>query len=194
MSIPTSHEVGMEFPANVQPPVPWYRACPGHPHLSRRPPSRSFCNAGLNGTTPGAAGYDQLRVIGEVFIGLAVLELHVGDLFDPPPLSTFTIIDNDGSDPISGTFAGLDEGATVTRRAGTASGSVMSAATATISCCRCFGENSYYLAEGATGAFFDNDVLIANPDADRRARDVDIPAGRRQHDRRDPARCRRNRA
>jgi hypothetical protein len=67
----------------------------------------------LNGTTPGSAGYHQLRVIGEVFIGSALLELTVGAGFSPPPLSTFTIVDNDGTDPIHGLFAGLDEGAAI---------------------------------------------------------------------------------
>ena len=115
----------------------------------------------LNGTTPGS-GYDQVRVIGEVFISLAALELSVGAGFSPPPLSTFTIVDNDGTDPINGPFAGLEEGATVVAggrpfrisyAAGDGNDIVLSYT----------GEVSYYLAEGATGEFFDNDVLIANP-------------------------------
>jgi autotransporter-associated beta strand protein len=118
----------------------------------------------LNGTTPGAAGYDQLRVIGPVHIGHAVLELSVAAGFTPPPLSTYTILDNDGSDPINGTFEGLDEGATVAAGGldfrisyvgGDGNDIVLSHS----------GEISYYLAEGATGEFFDNDVLIANPNA-----------------------------
>ena len=49
---------------------------------------------------------------------------------------------------------------------------------------------TYYLAEGATGPFFDNDVLIVNPYDDRRARHADVlhAAGRGDlraaHDRR----------
>ena len=61
----------------------------------------------LNGTTAGT-GYDQLNVTGTVNLGGATLQVNplatsVGD--------TFTIIQNDGTDPVEGTFAGLAEGA-----------------------------------------------------------------------------------
>jgi autotransporter-associated beta strand protein len=115
----------------------------------------------LTGTTPGAAGYDQLRVIGGVFIGMSVLELHVS--FDPPPRSTFTIVDNDGSDPVNGTFAGLDEGATVSVGDGYSFRISYVGGDGNDIVLTLTGDNSYYLAEGATGEFFDNDVLIANP-------------------------------
>jgi autotransporter-associated beta strand protein len=116
----------------------------------------------LNGTTAGS-DYDQVRVIGEVYIGLAVLDLSVGSGFTPPPSSTFTIVDNDGAEPINGGFVGLDEGATVTTAGGHnfrisyVGGDGNDIVLSDVS------EISYYLAEGATGAFFDNDVLIANP-------------------------------
>ena len=42
---------------------------------------------------------------------------------------------------------------------------------------------TYFLAEGATGEFFDDDVLIANPNDDGRAGDDDVPAGGRRHGR-----------
>ena len=61
----------------------------------------------LNGTV-AAADYDQVNVTGTV-------ELH-GNLsvipgFVPAVGNTFTIIDNDGGDAVTGTFAGLAEGA-----------------------------------------------------------------------------------
>ena len=105
-----------------------------------------------------------MRVIGEVFIGLAALELERPPGFTPPPRSTFTIVDNDGSDPINGTFAGLDEGATVSADGYPFRISYVGGDGNDIVLSR-LGEISYYLAEGATGAFFDNDVLIANPNA-----------------------------
>jgi uncharacterized repeat protein (TIGR01451 family) len=65
----------------------------------------------LNGTTAGS-GYDQLNVTGTVNLTGASLSGTMG--FTPPTGSTFTLINNDGADPIVGTFAGLPEGATVT--------------------------------------------------------------------------------
>ena len=115
----------------------------------------------LNGTTTGS-GYDQLRVIGDVYIGSAVLDLNVATSFTPPPFSTFTILDNDGTEPIHGNFAGLEEGNTVSAGGHDFQISYAGGDGNDIVLSR-IGEVSYYLAEGATGAFFDNDVLIANP-------------------------------
>src|SRR3989441_14347 len=64
----------------------------------------------LNGTTPGT-GYDQLNVTGTVILGGATLSGTAG--FSPPPGTGFTVINNDGADPVTGTFAGLPEGSTV---------------------------------------------------------------------------------
>jgi autotransporter-associated beta strand protein len=66
----------------------------------------------LAGTTPGAGGHDQLKVIGPVNLGGAAL--NVVPSFTPNLGAKFTIVDNDGVDPIVGTFAGLAEGATLT--------------------------------------------------------------------------------
>jgi autotransporter-associated beta strand protein len=66
--------------------------------------------AQLNGTAPGT-GYDQLNVTGAVNLGGAALSATLG--FSPPSGTTFTIINNDGSDAVIGTFAGLPEGSTV---------------------------------------------------------------------------------
>ena len=113
----------------------------------------------LNGTTAGT-GYDQLDVRGAVSLDDAPLALTVG--FTPPPDSRFTIIANDAADPVAGTFTNLPEGGTIraggqtfaiTYRGGDGNDVVLTAVTSM----------TYFLAEGATGAFFDDDVLIANP-------------------------------
>jgi fibronectin-binding autotransporter adhesin len=66
--------------------------------------------AELNGTTPGTQ-YDQLNVTGTVDVGGAALNATIG--FAANPGTSFTIIQNDGSDPVQGTFAGLPEGSTL---------------------------------------------------------------------------------
>ena len=73
--------------------------------------SGSTLRLDLNGATAGS-GYDQLKVNGTVDLGGATLSLAVG--FVPTPGQTFKVVDNDGSDAITGTFAGLAEGASVT--------------------------------------------------------------------------------
>ena len=65
----------------------------------------------LNGTTVGTQ-YDQLNVTGTVALGNAVLSTALG--FTPANGDTFTIINNDDSDAITGTFNGLAEGASLT--------------------------------------------------------------------------------
>ncbi|MEP7342572.1 MAG: right-handed parallel beta-helix repeat-containing protein, partial [Acidobacteriota bacterium] len=72
--------------------------------------SGSTLNIELNGTMPGT-GYDQLNVTGTVSLGGATLNLTSG--FVPSPGNSFTIINNDGSDPVTGIFNGLPEGTTV---------------------------------------------------------------------------------
>jgi len=62
----------------------------------------------LNGTTPGS-GHDQLNVAGSVNLGGCALTTSVG--FTPAIGNSFTVINNDGSDAVSGTFAGLPPGA-----------------------------------------------------------------------------------
>ena len=62
----------------------------------------------LNGLTPGT-GYDRLTTGGTVTLG-GTLNLSLG--FTPAPGDTFTILNKTGAGPISGTFAGLAEGAT----------------------------------------------------------------------------------
>ena len=69
----------------------------------------------LFGTTPGT-GYDQLRVNGLVDLngGALDLVLHFGPLKD----DGFLIVQNDGTDPVSGWFTGLPEGAAFTEMYG----------------------------------------------------------------------------
>jgi len=64
----------------------------------------------IEGTTVGTQ-YDQLDVTGAVDLGGATLAL--GGAYIPIAGDTFIIVNNDGVDPITGTFAGLIEGATV---------------------------------------------------------------------------------
>jgi autotransporter-associated beta strand protein len=123
---------------------------------------RSTLRVELQGTS-GGAGDDQMRVTGGVT--LTNTELSIADGPSISPFAKIILIDNDGTDPIAGTFAGLPEGATVTGGAATGQpltisytggdgNDVVLSAT---------GSVTYFLAEGATGGFFDEDVLIANP-------------------------------
>ncbi len=65
----------------------------------------------LDGTTEGT-GYDQANVTGSVVLNNATLVASLG--FAATVGDTYTIIDNDDSDAVSGTFSGLSEGATFT--------------------------------------------------------------------------------
>ena len=65
----------------------------------------------LNGPAVGTE-YDQLNVTGTVALNNALLRLTLG--FTPPGGTVFTLINNDGADAVSGTFAGLPEGAILT--------------------------------------------------------------------------------
>jgi autotransporter-associated beta strand protein len=61
----------------------------------------------LDGPAP-ISGYDQLVVDGPVSLGGAALALTLGS--SPVPGEVFDVIENDGSDSVTGTFAGLPEG------------------------------------------------------------------------------------
>jgi autotransporter-associated beta strand protein len=73
--------------------------------------SGSTYHVDLFGTTVGTQ-YDQTDVTGTVALNDATLNLQLG--FTPSAGDVFTIISNDGTDPISGRFNGLTEGSTVT--------------------------------------------------------------------------------
>ena len=61
--------------------------------------------AELNGAAPGS--YDQLNVTGGVSLGNATLSISRG--YSPAANDPFTIINNDGTDAVAGTFNGLPE-------------------------------------------------------------------------------------
>jgi autotransporter-associated beta strand protein len=132
--------------------------------------------AELNGATAGT-GHDQLQVTGTIALGGATLTLTLDDQTTLPINAKLTIIDNDGTDAVTGTFANLAEGATIiaarhafllTYQGGDDNDVVLTVTNATAPIDDPTpGAVTYYLAEGATGGFFDEDVLIANPnDAD----------------------------
>ena len=64
----------------------------------------------INGTTAGT-GYDQLNVTGTIDLGGATLSLSGS--FTPSAGQTYTIIVNDSTDAVTGTFNGLAEGAII---------------------------------------------------------------------------------
>jgi len=62
----------------------------------------------LKGTGAGG-GYAQLQAGGLIDLGGGTLSLNFG--FGPPVGSSFEVLTNTGTAPITGTFKGLDEGA-----------------------------------------------------------------------------------
>lgn len=68
--------------------------------------------AEIGGTT-ACTGYDQLKVTGTVTLS-GTLTASLYNNFKPAAGQTYTIISNDASDAVSGTFTGLAEGATFT--------------------------------------------------------------------------------
>jgi autotransporter-associated beta strand protein len=63
------------------------------------------------GGTAAGSGYDQVRVNGSVNLGNATLNISLVNSFVVTATDNFTIINNDGSDAVTGQFAGLVEGA-----------------------------------------------------------------------------------
>ena len=59
-------------------------------------------------------GYDQLNVSGTVNLGDEPSTLQINLNFLPSPGTSFTIINNDGSEAVVSNFAGLPEGGTLT--------------------------------------------------------------------------------
>lgn len=78
--------------------------------------NNSALNVDIGGTTPGSGlgFHEQLDVGGAIVIGSSV-SLNTTGIpgFTPSAGQTFTIINNDGSDAVTGTFSGLPEGATI---------------------------------------------------------------------------------
>lgn len=71
----------------------------------------------VNGNTAGS-GYDQLNVTGTVDVSTGVLVPAIIPGFTPNVGDVYTIVNNDGTDPVSGTFVGLPEGASITMPGG----------------------------------------------------------------------------
>ena len=65
----------------------------------------------IDGTTAGS-GYDQINVTGTVTISGATLDLDIG--YSSVEGDSYVLINNDGTDAVTGTFDGLAEGATLT--------------------------------------------------------------------------------
>jgi hypothetical protein len=66
----------------------------------------------LDGNTPGngAGNYGQVSAGGDVALNGATLSLNLGADYTPAAGDTLTLINNGGSNPVTGTFAGLPEG------------------------------------------------------------------------------------
>ncbi|MEQ9689680.1 MAG: autotransporter-associated beta strand repeat-containing protein, partial [Bauldia litoralis] len=73
----------------------------------------AFLVAEIGGAAAGTGGYDQIVVNGAVNLAGATLDGELINGFAPAAGTAFTIIDNDGSDAVAGTFAGLSEGSIV---------------------------------------------------------------------------------
>ncbi len=71
----------------------------------------------IQGAAPGS-GYSQLNVRGTVTLNSALVQLEYLSDFRPAIGSSLTIINNDGTDAVIGTFANLPEGATVNGTSG----------------------------------------------------------------------------
>ncbi len=78
--------------------------------------SSAVADVEIGGTSPGngVTGYDQLIVTGNVNLGNAQLNFIPYGGYHPVSGDSFTIIDNRGTNPVTGNFNGLAEGATFT--------------------------------------------------------------------------------
>lgn len=94
-----------------------------------------------------ATSFDQLSLVGPVNLGSGNCTLQVVLGYAPGAGDSFPIVLNDGSDPVTGTFAGLPEGAKVN--------------------CGAFNGKPYscmiaYAANGAGGDGGNNDIVLSN--------------------------------
>jgi len=120
----------------------------------------------------GGPAFANTAVIGTVTIGGAVaLDTCIDPAIIVPPAAPIVIIDNDGNDPIVGTFQNLPEGASfvqnginyqISYHGGDGNDVVLLATAVQVPQTQ---PRTYYLSEGSTGGFFTTDVLIANPNA-----------------------------
>ncbi|HND55115.1 MAG TPA: hypothetical protein PLV92_22025, partial [Pirellulaceae bacterium] len=68
-------------------------------------------SAQVNGSATAGADYDQVQVVGAVDLGGATLSIGGGIT---SVLNDIVLVNNDGTDPVVGTFAGLPEGSPLT--------------------------------------------------------------------------------
>ncbi len=109
--------------------------------------------------------YAQLDVIGSVNLGQASLATQSQPGLPAAGAGDLIIVNNDGTDPIVGTFSGLPEGAVVDAGNGKTFRITYAGGTGNDVALNAQAGSTYYLSEGATGGFFDLDILIANPNA-----------------------------
>jgi hypothetical protein len=117
----------------------------------------------IGGSVPASVG--RLAVTGAVALNGSALVLSLPEGFFPSISAAFTIIENHSGAPVTGTFAGLPEGATLTMRgttfqisyAGGTGHDVVLTVTQVV--------REYFLSEGATGSFFTTELLLANPNS-----------------------------
>ncbi len=122
--------------------------------------------------TAGGPAWAQTKVTGSVTLGDgSATGTQLVTAFDPNihtlPTMPIVIIDNDGTDPVVGTFTGRPEGSSFTingltyyisYHGGDGNDVVLTATPVQQT-----QTYDYYLSEGSTGGFFTTDVLIANP-------------------------------
>jgi fibronectin-binding autotransporter adhesin len=113
----------------------------------------------INGVDPNT-GFGQVKVVGTVTLAGA-LSATVGGGFSPSGPFSLVIVDNDGTDAVSGTFSGLAEGASVTFGAVSFRISYVGGDGNDVALTA--GGFLTYLAEGATNAFFDTRISLVNP-------------------------------
>jgi autotransporter-associated beta strand protein len=120
----------------------------------------------LNGPAPGT-GYDQLDTTGNVALGPQA-QLQVTRAFAPSRGTRFTIVNVAAGNRVIDTFADLPEGATInvdgqhfqiTYQGGDGNDIVLTALDDPTP------PPTYYLTDGITDTFFDEDILIANPNS-----------------------------
>ncbi len=118
--------------------------------------------------TAGGAVWAKVAVTGTVTLGNdIVLDPIFDSAITAVAATPIVIIDNDGSDPVIGTFKDLPEGGSFVDHGityhisyqGGDGNDVVLIPTAT----QTTPPKTYYLSEGSTGGFFSTDVLIANP-------------------------------
>ncbi len=85
----------------------------GHPQCLGHVRSGGTLTAEINGTTPGTQ-HDQVNVTGAVNLGGTTVLSTTGSTIASLPGQQIVLINNDGTDAVTGTFSGIAEGGTTT--------------------------------------------------------------------------------